>query len=198
MGWNRLSELKRCPEGIQESRGGFFYPLRSNPRNLVTQLNSSKPGLIHGLGLISIVIPMAASAQSTWSGTTSVNWNWEKWNATLLMYQKSGGRVNNWGGCNPLSDGYDTMTPVDDKTCVDNEPGSITFGQTSTRVYDRRPPRRYFNGSVGYQINEAWKINLYASNIFDKIYGDKWCGDFAFCIDDPVGREVSGEIIFKF
>jgi outer membrane receptor protein involved in Fe transport len=130
--------------------------------------------------------------------TTSINWNWQKWNATLLMYQKSGGRVNNWGGCNPLADGYDTMTPVDDKTCIDNEPGSITFGQTSTRVYDRRPPRRYFNGSVGYQINEAWKANFYVSNIFDKIYGDKWCGDFAFCVDDPVGREVSGEIIFKF
>ena len=130
--------------------------------------------------------------------TASVNWNWEKWNATLLMYQKSGGRDNRWGGCEPLADGYNTMTPINDETCVDNEPGSISFGETSARHYERREPRRYFNGSVGYQINEAWKLNLYVSNIFDKIYRDKWCGDFAFCVDDPVGREVSGEVIFKF
>lgn len=130
--------------------------------------------------------------------TASVNWNWEKWNATLLMYQKSGGRYNPWGGCAPLADGYSAMTPVDDKTCVDAQPGSITFGQTSDRIYGRREPRRYFNGSVGYRITDAWKVNLYVSNIFDKIYGDKWCGDFAFCIDDPVGREVAAEVIYKF
>lgn len=130
--------------------------------------------------------------------SASVNWNWQDWNATLMMYQKSGGRNNSWGGCMPLSDGYTTMTPINDTTCVDNQAGSITFGQTSVRHYEHRAPRRYFNGSVGYQINEAWKLNLYVSNIFDRIYGDKWCGDFAFCIDDPVGREVSGEVIFKF
>lgn len=130
--------------------------------------------------------------------TASVNWNWERWNATLLMYQKSGGRDNRWSGCEPLADGYSTMTPINDKTCVDKGAGSITLGQTSARHYERREPRRYFNGSVGYKINEAWKLNLYVSNIFDKIYGDKWCGDFTFCIDNPVGREVAGEVIFKF
>ena len=51
---------------------------------------------------------------------------------------------------------------------------------------------------MGYQFTEAFKARLYVNNIFDKIYGDKWCGDFAYCIDDPVGREVSLELIAKF
>jgi len=130
--------------------------------------------------------------------TASVNWAWEKWNATLLMYQKSGGRVNSWGGCVPMADGNTNLSYVDDHTCKDTDPASPTFGQTTGRIYAHREPRRYFNGSVGYQISDAWKVNLYVSNIFDKIYGDKWCGDFAYCVDDPVGREVSGEVIFKF
>ncbi len=130
--------------------------------------------------------------------TASVNWNWEKWNATLMMYQKSGGRNNRWGGCVPLADGYDSLTYIDDNTCRDEDPDSITYGQTSPRIYERRAPRRYFNGSVGYQFTDDLKANFYVSNLFDKIYGDKWCGDFAYCIDDPVGREVSLELVAKF
>ena len=130
--------------------------------------------------------------------TLSANWTWEKWNATLLMYQKSGGRDNRWSGCEPFADGHVPALRVDDETCLDNDPASPTFGQTTARHYERRSPRRYFNGSVGYQLNEAWKFNLYVSNLFDKIHGDKWCGDFAYCVDDPVGREVSAEVIFKF
>lgn len=132
--------------------------------------------------------------------TASMNWSLDQWNATLMMYQKSGGRDNLWGGCEPLADGYgiDQLTRIDDHTCKDLDPDSPTFGQTSARHYERRAPRRYFNGSVGYQINEAFKVNLYVSNLFDKIYGDKWCGDFAYCVDDPVGREVSAELVYKF
>lgn len=130
--------------------------------------------------------------------TASANWNWEKWNATLMMYQKSGGRDNRWGGCMPLADGNTDLSYIDDNTCRDTTPGSPTFGQTSERHYARRAPRRYFNGSVGYQFTDDLKVNFYVSNIFDKIYGDKWCGDFAYCVDDPVGREVSAELIMKF
>ena len=130
--------------------------------------------------------------------TASVNWSRDKWNATLMMYAQSGGRDNRWGGCEPLPDGQIPDTAISDTTCVDNDPTSITFGQTTKRHYARRPERRYFNGSVGYQLNDAWKFNLYVSNIFDRIYGDKWCGDFTYCVDNPVGREVSGEVIFKF
>lgn len=130
--------------------------------------------------------------------TLSANWAWEKWNATLLMYQKSGGRDNRWGGCEPFADGHEPGLRVDDKTCLDNDPDSPTFGETTARHYARRAPRRYFNGSVGYQVTDALKLNLYVSNIFNKIYGDKWCGDFAYCIDDPIGRELALEAIYKF
>ncbi|MBP3983546.1 TonB-dependent receptor [Pseudoxanthomonas helianthi] len=130
--------------------------------------------------------------------TLSANWTWEKWNATLLMYQKSGGRINNWGGCMPLADGNTDLSYIDNDTCQDTRAGSPTFGQTSSRVYAHREPRRYFNGSVGYQFTDDLKVNFYVSNIFDKIYGDKWCGDFAYCIDDPVGREVALELVAKF
>jgi outer membrane receptor protein involved in Fe transport len=130
--------------------------------------------------------------------TLAANWSWEQWNATLLMYQKSGGRVNNWGGCMPFADGYRPGLRLDDEVCLDNDPASPTYGQTTERVYDRREPRRYFNGSVGYAVTDDLKFNLYVSNIFDKIYGDKWCGDFTFCVDDPVGREVSAEVVYRF
>ncbi|MGX9718539.1 TonB-dependent receptor plug domain-containing protein [Stenotrophomonas acidaminiphila] len=130
--------------------------------------------------------------------TATANWVWEKWNATLMMYQKSGGRENGWGGCEPLADGYTALTYVDDSTCRDEDPTSITYGQTSKRHYGRREPRRYFNGSVGYQITDAWKVNLYVSNIFNKIYRDRWHGDFAYSVDDPVGREVAAEVIYRF
>ena len=130
--------------------------------------------------------------------TLSANWVWEKWNATLMMYQKSGGRDNRWGGCLPLADGNTDLSYVDDTTCRDTNVGSPTFGQTSPRHYERRSPRRYFNGSVGYQFTEAFKASLYVNNIFDKIYGDKWCGDFAYCVDDPIGRQVAAEVVYNF
>lgn len=130
--------------------------------------------------------------------TLSANWVWEKWNATLLMYQKSGGRDVRWGGCEPLADGNMAMDYIDNDTCRDNDPASPTYGQTAPRHYERREPRRYFNGSVGYQFTDDLKVNLYVSNIFDKLYHDKWHGDFAYSYDDPVGREVSLELIAKF
>ncbi len=130
--------------------------------------------------------------------TASANWNWDKWNATLMMYQKSGGRDNRWGGCEPLADGYTDMSYIDNDTCRDTTVGSPTYGQTSPRHYERRAPRRYFNGSVGYKFTDDFKVNLYVSNIFNKIYGDKWCGDFAYCVDDPVGRQLAAEIVYNF
>ena len=127
--------------------------------------------------------------------TLSANWVHDNWNATLMMYQKSGGRDNRWGGCMPFEDGY---VPSGAANCQDQDPASPTYGESTQRIFNRREPRRYFNGSVGYWFTENFKVNLYVSNIFDKIYGDKWCGDFAYCIDDPVGREVAAEIIYKF
>jgi len=129
--------------------------------------------------------------------TASVNWNWEKWNATLMMYQKSGGRDNRWGGCLPFEDGTVPSTRVNDEICREDNEDNVHFGETTARHYARREPRRYFNGSVGYAFTDDIKLNLYVNNIFDKIYGDKWCGDFAYCIDDPTGRDVALEIVYK-
>ncbi len=130
--------------------------------------------------------------------TAAVNWNMDKWNATLAMYSQSGGRDNRWGGCLPFADGHIPDTAVDDTKCRDTDPTSPTYNQTTERHYARRPERRYFNGSVGYQVSDAFKVNLYVSNLFDKIYGDKYCGDFTYCVDNPVGREVSAEVVYKF
>ena len=127
--------------------------------------------------------------------TASVNWSRGDWNATLLMYQKSGGRNNRWGGCLPFDDGY---VPSPGTGCEDVDPASPTFGQSTEQVFQRRAPRRYFNGSVGYKVNDALNLNFYVSNLFDKIYGDQWCGDFAYCIDDPVGRTLAAEVVYKF
>jgi len=127
--------------------------------------------------------------------TLSANWLYDRWNATLLMYQKSGGRNNRWGGCMPFADG---RVPSGATGCVDNDAASPTFGQTTERVFGRRQARQYFNGSVGYAVTEQLRVNLYVSNILNKIYGDQWCGDFAYCVDDPVGREVAGEVVYTF
>ena len=130
--------------------------------------------------------------------TLGANWAWEKWNATLFMYQKSGGRIVGWGRCLPFDDGHTPALQLDNDTCIDNDPNSITFGETTKRIYERREPRRYFNGSVGYQVTDAFKVNLYVSNIFDKLYYDKHHGDFAYSYDDPVGREVAVEAVYRF
>jgi len=127
--------------------------------------------------------------------TLSAHWQYQRWNAALLMYQKSGGRNNRWGGCLPFADGY---VPSGGNQCVDDDAASPTFGKATERVFARRPTRRYFNGSAGYAITDALKFNVYVSNLFNKIYGDQWCGDFAYCVDDPVGREVAGEIVYTF
>ena len=127
--------------------------------------------------------------------TATVNWTYDRWNASFFMHQKSGGRVNRWNGCTAFSDGF---IPSAGTNCKDQDPASPTFGQSTSIVRKKRSPRRYFNASFGYQVTEWAKFNLYANNIFDKIYGDKYCGDFAFCIDDPVGRDVAAELVVTF
>lgn len=124
-----------------------------------------------------------------------VNWNSGKWNASLFMYQKGGGKNNRWGGCLPFPDGF---RPDPLNNCKDTDSNSPTFGQSTKIIKQYRKPRRYFNASIGYQFRDWLKLNVYGSNIFDKIYGDKWCADFAYCVDDPVGREIAAEVVAKF
>ncbi|PNS08709.1 TonB-dependent receptor plug domain-containing protein [Solilutibacter silvestris] len=134
--------------------------------------------------------------QTTYKFTGNVNWNYQRWNATLAMYQKAGGRDNRYGGCMPFADGY---IPSSGTYCQDlSSPASPTYGQWTATHKEHRPARRYFNGSLGYQFNDNLKINFYGANLLNKIYQDKWCGDFAYCVDDPVGRELSAEIVYHF
>jgi outer membrane receptor protein involved in Fe transport len=126
----------------------------------------------------------------------TLNWNdGSKWNASLYMYLKSGGRSNRWNGCSAFDDGF---VPSPGTNCQDTDPASPTYGQSTVLLRENRAARAYFNGSIGYQFTEWLKANLYVSNIIDEMYGDPYCGDFAYCIDDPVGREISGEIVVKF
>jgi len=130
----------------------------------------------------------------------SVNWNdGGKWSASLYVFLKSGGRNNRWGGCVPFEDGYvPSPNPNGGGPCEDVDPATPDYGKSTYILKEHRPPRTYFNGSIGYDFTKKLRLNLYVSNIFDKIYRDPYCGDFAYCVDDSVGREVSGEVVFKF
>jgi len=125
----------------------------------------------------------------------SANWVYNRWTATLLMYQKSGGRATRWGGCHPFDDGY---VPSANTGCLDDDVESPTFGQSTSQVFERLPSRRYFNGSVGYGVTDALRVNLYVSNIFDRIYRDHWSPWWDFGVDNPVGREVAAEVVYSF
>ena len=56
----------------------------------------------------------------------------------------------------------------------------------------------YWNASVGYQATDALRLNFYVNNILDDHFQDKWCGGFAYCVANPVGREVAAEIVYRF
>jgi len=125
----------------------------------------------------------------------SANWVYGRWTATLLMYQKSGGRVARWGDCRSFDDGY---KPSPNTGCLDDDIDSPTFGQSTSQVFDRHPSRRYFNGSLGYGVTDALRVNLYVSNIFDRIYKDPWSQYWDFGVDNPVGREMAAEVVYSF
>ncbi len=141
------------------------------------------------------VMENSTEYQTHYKFTGTINWNYNRWNATLAMFQKAGGRDNRYGGCMPFADGY---VPSSNLNCYDSDPSSPTYGQWTALHKEHRPARRYFNGSLGYQFNDNLKINVYGANLLNKIYRDNWCGDFAYCVDDPVGRELSAEVVYHF
>ena len=83
---------------------------------------------------------------------------------------------------------------------VDPDTGeqSITYGQQSELVDYYNQDKIYWNASVGYQATDALRLNFYVNNIFDDHYQDKWCGGFAYCVSNPIGREVAAEVVYKF
>lgn len=131
----------------------------------------------------------------------TLNWasNSDKLFGTLYVYGKSGGKNNRWGGCAPFADGYvPSPSPNGGTPCQDVDSHSPDYLQSTHILHEYRFPRIYLNGSVGYQFTRSLRFNLYVSNILNHIYRDPYCGDFAYCVDDPVGREVSAEVVAKF
>jgi outer membrane receptor protein involved in Fe transport len=130
-----------------------------------------------------------------YKGRASVAWDsGKRWNATIFTDWISGTRSDRYGGCTPFADGF---RPEAVNGCTDTDPNSPTYNQKTELVDYYNQDRIYWNTSVGYKINDNATVNLYVSNIFNKHYQDKWCGGFAYCVADPVGREVAAEFVYK-
>lgn len=109
----------------------------------------------------------------------SIGWQYNAWNATLFADRIGAIKGNAFGGC-----------------------ALGTSGLDCPRVYDRLGPYTTYNTSVGYELNENIRTNLYVRNILDDVSDkDPWKIDFAFTnmeVADFVGREISLEAVFKF
>lgn len=133
--------------------------------------------------------------QMRYRGRASATWSKDPWTVTVFTDWIAGRRSDRYNGCTALSTGY---RPDPGNDCVDMREGSITEGEQSEVVRYYNQDQVYWNLSVGYDVSEAMRLNFYANNVFDKHYQDKWCGGFAYCVADPVGRELAAEFVYKF
>ena len=133
--------------------------------------------------------------QMRYRGRASATWNIDKWTTVLYADWIAGTRSDRFGGCTALPNGY---RPNEVNDCVDIREGSITEGQQSELVEYYNQDKIYWNASVGYQATDALRFNVYVNNILDDHFQDKWCGGFAYCVANPIGREVAAEIVYKF
>ncbi len=134
-------------------------------------------------------------------GRASATWNIDKWTTVLYADWTAGKRSDRYNQCAALPSGFrpDVGTDCTDlRTDPDTGAQSITYGQQSELVKFYNQDRIYWNASVGYQASDALRLNLYVNNILDDHFQDKWCGGFAYCVANPVGREVAAEIVYKF
>ena len=133
--------------------------------------------------------------QMRYRGRASATWTKDPWTVTVFSDWIAGTRSDRYNGCTGVSTGY-RPDPLDD--CIDIRPGSITEGEQSEIVRYYNQDKVYWNTSIGYDVTEAMRLNLYVNNIFNKHYQDKWCGGFAYCVADPIGREWAAEFVYKF
>ena len=139
--------------------------------------------------------------QMRYRGRASATWNIDKWTTVLYADWTAGRRSDRFGGCAALPDGFrpDTATDCTDlRTDPATGEQSITYGQQSELVGYYNQDQIYWNASVGYQVSEAMRLNFYVNNIFNDYYQDKWCGGFAYCVANPIGREVAAEFVYRF
>jgi outer membrane receptor protein involved in Fe transport len=133
-------------------------------------------------------------------GRASVTWSLDKWTTVVFTDWTAGKRSDRWNQCTALPSGFRPDVGTDCTDLRENEDGerSITYGQQSELVEFYNQDRIYWNASLGYQATDALRLNFYVSNIFDAHYQDKWCGGFAYCVANPIGREVAAEVVYKF
>jgi outer membrane receptor protein involved in Fe transport len=117
----------------------------------------------------------------------TLNWQYDKWNATLFGQRIGGVQANNYGGCQVLSDG--TIPNVGAPNC--------------TLFYGNIAPWITYNVSIGYELNDHARLTLFVNNIFDRVGGiPEYAGGFEFIPTingaDYVGREVSLKFNYKF
>jgi len=150
----------------------------------------------------------------------SISWQKGDWNATVygdrigsvpgVRYHWGADRLDNPGGCLPFPDGY---VPSDSIAANCSEPALLpngqpnpnpNAGQSTGRYYGRVGPAITWNFTGGYRINEAMRINLYVSNVFNSAgwnHKDPYKLDYEFYnsrLYSPVGREWSLEYVFNF
>ncbi|MEZ0470752.1 TonB-dependent receptor plug domain-containing protein [Luteimonas salinilitoris] len=139
--------------------------------------------------------------QMRYRGRASASWTMDPWTAVLYVDWIAGTRSDRFGACAALPSGFrpDVATDCTDlRENPDTGERSITYGQQSELVDFYNQDKIYWNGSVGYQATDALRLNFYVNNIFDKHYQDKWCGGFAYCVSNPIGREVAAEVVYRF
>lgn len=138
--------------------------------------------------------------QMRYRGRASATWTLDPWTAVLYVDWTAGTRSDRYGGCTALPNGFrpDVATDCTDLRVNDLGERSISYGQQSELVKFYNQDRIYWNASVGYQFNDALRLNLYVNNILDDHFQDKWCGGFAYCVANPVGREVAAEVVYRF
>jgi outer membrane receptor protein involved in Fe transport len=138
--------------------------------------------------------------QMRYRGRASVTWTMDPWTAVLYTDWTAGTRSDRYGGCTALPNGFRPDVATDCTDLRTNAAGerSISYGQQSELVKYYNQDRIYWNASVGYQATDALRLNFYVNNILDDNYQDKWCGGFAYCVANPVGREVAAEIVYRF
>lgn len=139
--------------------------------------------------------------QMRYRGRASATWNIDRWTTVLYADWIAGTRSDRFGGCAALPNGFrpDTATDCTDLRVdpVTGEP-SITYGEQSELIGYYNQDKIFWNASVGFQASDALRLNFYVNNIFNKHYQDKWCGGFAYCVANPVGREVAAEVVYSF
>ena len=129
----------------------------------------------------------------------TTTWQIGKFETAMLINRTGSTPSVRAGGCTPFDDGN---VPSQAQGCTDTDPNSPDYGKKTTAYWGRVGPFYNVNLSVGYNVNEHARVNLYANNVFNKVPSkDPYKFDFQFIPDrqgNPVGTELALELVYKF